>query len=123
MKTHTNDFKTEIAKNGKQIDSKIIYDSNGTTITLDGEQLNSITPSYKGNILKSVMKQIEIDSNVDIPIGTVINYQFGLKVGNSYEYLDFGDYIVNSSEKQEDLRSYKLICYDKMLYSMVYYGI
>lgn len=121
MKAHTSDFKTNIAQMGKQLDSKITYTISGTTTELGKEELNSVTPHYKADILKSVMKQLDIDSNVDIPIGTIVNYQFGVKVGDSYEYLNYGNYIVNKSEKQEDLKSYKITCYDKMLYSMVDY--
>lgn len=118
MKTHTNDYKNEIKQFGKEIDSKITFTSGGQTIELGKEDLNSITPHYEGSILKSVMKQLDVDSNVEIPEGTVINYQFGLKVNDNYEYLNFGNYVVYSVEKQEDTRSYKITCYDKMLYAM-----
>ena len=118
MRAHTNGFKTNIKLLGREIDSKITYTLNNEDIELGNEDLNSVSPHYEGGILKSVMKQLDIDSNVDIPIGTEINYQFGLKVGNSYEYLDFGNYIVYSSEKQEDTRSWKIVAYDKMLYAM-----
>lgn len=118
MKTHTNTFKENIKTLGRELDSKISFEIGGQTIELGGELLNSITPHYEADILKSVMKQLDIDSNIEIPVGTEINYRFGLKVGNSYEYLDFGNYIVYSVEKQEDTRSYKIVAYDKMLYSM-----
>ena len=118
MKAHTSGFKTNIKLLGREIDSKITYTLNNEDIELGNVNLNSVSPHYEGGILKSVMKQLDIDSNVDIPIGTEINYQFGLKVGNSYEYLDFGNYIVYSSEKQEDTRSWKIVAYDKMLYAM-----
>ena len=118
MKTHTNAFKENIKTLGRELDSKISFEIGGETIELGGEVLNSITPHYEADILKSVMKQLDIDSNIEIPVGTEINYRFGLKVGNSYEYLDFGNYIVYSAEKQEDTRSYKIVAYDKMLYSM-----
>lgn len=127
MKTHTNTFKNNIKLFGRQINSKITYELEGDTIELGPEDLNSVTSRYEGNILKSVMKQLDVDTNVEIPIGTIINYQFGLKVGEEeidddlvavYEWLDFGNYIVNKSEKQEDTRSWKLTCYDKILYSM-----
>lgn len=121
MKVHTNNFKDEIKKFGRQLDSIISYTLNGVTTELGAEELNSVTPHYEANILKSVMKQLDIDSNIDIPLGTEINYQFGVLVNGNYEYVNFGNYIVYSSEKQEDLRSYKIICYDKMLYSMVDY--
>lgn len=118
MKTHTNAFKENIKSLGRELDSKISFELGGQTIELGSSQLNSITPHYEADILKSVMKQLDIDSNIEIPVGMEINYQFGLKVGNSYEYLDFGNYIVYSVEKQEDTKSYKIVAYDKMLYSM-----
>lgn len=118
MKVHTNEYKDEIKKFGRQLDSIISYTINGVTIELGSEELNSITPHYEANILKSVMKQLDIDSNIDIPLETEINYQFGVLVNGSYEYVNFGNYIVYSSEKQEDLNSYKIICYDKILLSM-----
>ena len=121
MKAHTNDFKNAIKLHGKQLDSKITYSSDGETIELGVEQLNSITPHYEGGILKSVMRGLSIDSNVEVPKGTVLNFQFGVLVGNSYEYIDFGNYVVNTIEKKEDTNSYSIECCDKMLYSMVDY--
>lgn len=121
MKVHTNDFKDEIKKFGRQLDSVISYTINGVTTELGTEELNSVTPHYEANILKSVMKQLDIDSNIDIPLETEINYQFGVLVNGSYEYVNFGNYIVYSSQKQEDLNSYKIVCYDKMLNSMIPY--
>lgn len=114
MRTHTNGFKNAIKQFGKEIDAKITYENT----TLGSEDLNSISYHYEGDILKSVMKQLDIDSNVDIPLNTLISLQFGVKVGSTYEYLDYGYFIVYKSEKQEDTGSYKLTCYDKMLYSM-----
>ena len=118
MKTHTNEYKENVKFFGRQIDSKITYTLNNELIELGADVLNSVTPYYEGSILKSVMKQLEIDSNEDIPLNTTINYQFGVMVNDSYEYINFGDYVVYKSEKQEDLKSYKITCYDKMLYSM-----
>lgn len=118
MKAHTNRFKEEIGSFGRQIDSIITYQLNGVTQTITSENLNSVTPTFQGAILKSVMKQLDIDSNVDIPIGTILRYKFGVLVDGEYEYLDYGNYVVYSSKKQEDYNSYKIVCYDKMLYSM-----
>lgn len=121
MKIHTNDFKNELIKFGREIDCVISYELSGETIELGSSELNSITPHYEGSILKSVMKQLDIESNVEIPKGTVLNCQFGLKVNNGYEYLNFGNYVVYDVEKQEDTRDYKITCYDKILYSMKSY--
>lgn len=118
MKTHTSSFKEQIKLMGKEIDSRITF---GSTV-LGKNDLNAVTPSYQGAILKSVMKQLDIDSNVEIPIGTILKYEFGLKVNGEYEYIDFGNYIVKEVEKQEDTSSYKITCYDKMLFSMKDYA-
>ena len=130
MKTHTTTYKTNIKTLGREINSKITYTFNGEDIELGPEDLFSITPHYEGEILKSVMKQLDIESMINIPIGTEINYQFGVKVGEVeeygvilpvYEWIDFGNYIVYSYEKQEDSNGWKIICYDKMLYAMKNY--
>lgn len=121
MKVHTTAFKEQIKEMGRELDSKITYTLNGVNVELGKEQLNSITPTYQGALLKSVMKELDIDSNVYIPEKTILNYQFGVKVDGEYEYLNFGNYIVYKTEKQEDTNSYKLTCYDKMLYSMIDY--
>ena len=117
MKTHTNNFKQEIKRFGRQVDSKITI---GSTV-LGKNELNAVTPSYQSALLKSVMKELHIDSNVDVPLNSVLNYKFGVKVNGEYEYLDFGNYVVYKVKKQEDTRSYNITCYDKMLYSMKEY--
>ncbi len=121
MKTHTSRFKELIKQNGRQLDNIITYEIDGDTVELGMEQLNSITPHYEADILKSVMRQLDIDSNVEIPVGTEINYQFGLLVDGDYEYVNFGNYTVYSVEKQEDTRSWKIVAYDKMLNAMKEY--
>ena len=113
MKQHSADFKNVIKKLGRKIDSVITY---GNTTLHD--ELYSVTPMYEGNLLKSIMKQLDVESLVDIPKDTVINYQLKVLVGNSYETMNFGNYVVVQSEKQEDKGTYKITCYDKMIYSM-----
>jgi len=118
MKVHTSGFKDAIKSLGREISAKITYTLNNEEIELGNSELNSISIHYEGGLLKSVMKQLDLDSNVDIPLETQIKAEFGLKVDSEYEYLNYGNYIVYSSEKQEDTNSYKIIAYDKLLYSM-----
>lgn len=118
MKQCTSSFKNNIKRMGRMLDSKITYTLNGETIELGKTELNSVSPHFRSDILKSAMKQLDIDSNVEIPLNTILNYQFGVKVGNTYEYINYGNYVVYEVEKQEDTRSYKMTCFDKMLYSM-----
>lgn len=118
MKAHTSGFKQNISRFGREIDVKISYTYNEEQIELGSEDINSVSPHYEGSILKSVMKQLDIDSNVEIPTNTLLNFQFGVKVGSLYEYVDYGNYIVKDIEKQEDTNSWRIVCYDKMLYAM-----
>lgn len=118
MKSHTSGFKEEIKTLGKQQSVRITYKENNVTKTLTDEDINSATPNYEANLLKSVMKGLDLDSNVDIPLDTEIKFEYGLLVNGAYEYLNYGTYIVKESEKQEDKLSYKITCYDKLLYSM-----
>lgn len=118
MKTHTSNLKNTVKRIGRILDSKITYTLNNEEIVLGMTDLNSVTPSYTTSLLKSVMKQLDIDSNVEIPEGTIINYQLGVLVNGSFEYLNYGNYVVYKVEKQEDVKSYKITCYDKMLYAM-----
>lgn len=125
MKAHTSNFKNSISQFGKQIDSIIKYGE----IELGSEELNSITPTFQSDLLKSTMKELIIDSNVEIPINTIVNYKFGVKTKDdevvnyrdNYEYIDFGNYIVQEVNKKKDTNSYKIKCYDFMLRSMTEY--
>ena len=104
MKAHTSQFKENIKDFGRELDSKITYTINGITTELGNEQLNSVSPHYEGAILKSVMKQLDIDSNVEIPVGTILNYQLGVKTGNDKNYFDISKvknrtgYITNNGD-------------------------
>lgn len=118
MKQHTQDFKEEIKNLGRQQDVLIEYTINDEKKTLTVENINSVTPNYEASLLKSVMKGLDIDSNTNIPVGTQIRFKWGLYVNGAWEYLDYGNYIVYSNEKQEDTNSYLITCYDKMLYAM-----
>ena len=113
MKAHTTGFKNGIKELGRQLRAVITY---GNT-TLE-EEIYSISPHFEANILKSVMKQLDVELSVDIPLETVINCKIGILVNGQYEMLNYGNYVVYKSEKQEDTNTYNLTCYDKILYSM-----
>ena len=113
MKTHSVDFKSQLTQLGRELRGTITYEN--TTLE---EEIMSITPHYKADILKSVMKQLDLELTVDIPLNTVINCQIGILVNGDYEMINYGNYVVYNSEKQEDTKTYRITCYDKMLYSM-----
>lgn len=67
------------------------------------------------------MKNLEIDVNSSIPVNTIINLQIGVKITTNYEYLNYGNYVVQKCDYNADTNSYSCLCYDKMLYSMKEY--
>lgn len=113
MKEHSSEFKENLLNIGREVDSIVTI---GNTTLHD--ELYSANIVYEGGLLKSVMKQLDLESSVDIEKGTILNFKTGIKVDDTYEYLDYGNFVVYSSERQEDERNYKITCYDKMLYSM-----
>ena len=113
MKSHTSEFKTQLTELGRELRGVITYEN-----TILEDEINSITPHYKADILKSVMKQLDLELTVDIPLNTIINCQIGILVDGEYEMLNYGNYVVYDSKKQEDTATYKITCYDKLLYSM-----
>ena len=68
MKTITSGYKNQIKTLGREINCKITYVLNGVSQELGGDTLNSVTLHYEGDILKSVMKQLDIESLTDIPL-------------------------------------------------------
>ena len=113
MKAHSSGFKNQLKELGRELRGIITYGN----VTLEDE-INSISLHYNADILKSVMKQLDLELSVDIPLETVINCQVGIIVNEQYEMINYGNYVVYNSEKQEDTGTYKITCYDKLLYSM-----
>lgn len=118
MKNCSANFKQEITLLGKQQDLKISYGSNEELLK---EDINSASIFYEGNILKSMMKSLEMECNTTIAIGTELDVRYGLLINDEYEYIDYGKFYVYKVEKQEDTGTYLIKCYDLMLNSMVNY--
>ena len=121
MKTVTNAFKNQIKTAGRMVKDEITYEIDSEEYTLTDDELYSVKYCSYGNILKTVMRQLEIEVNANIPLKTILTCQFSVKVGNSYETLDMGQFIVTEAEKREETGNYHYTCYDKMLYTMVDY--
>lgn len=111
MKNITNNFKSALISDARVFDKQLTQ--NGERI-----ELNNIVYRSEASLLKSLMKELEIDSLTPLEKDSIVNYKIGLKVNDEFEYINYGNFVVYSVEKQEDTQSYKIICYDKMLYSM-----
>lgn len=118
MRTRTSGFKQQIKEMGRRIDSRITLQDDSV---IYGNELFSINPILNTDILKSVMKGLKVECSRELEIGDKFKYEFGLLVGNSYEWIDFGYYYVNEKEYNEDTRNWSYTCYDKMLRCMVEY--
>ncbi len=117
MKQVSNNFKTYIKTNGKQLDCKIVITDD---FILGKKDVNSIQPFFNTTLFKTVMCGLEIDSNTRIAEGTEFKAKIGVKFKNSaYEYIEYENYTVYKCERQEDTESYKITAYDKMLEAMV----
>lgn len=147
MRTHTSEFKEELKVFGRQIQGKIIYypsydlvsESEDNILTeadlqiiseqanydepieINEEDIFSISIIKNGDLLQSLMKEFDFETKVELNIGSVVNPQLGLLVSEEYEYLNYGNYIINSKEFNMDTETWSYVCYDKMLFSMVKY--
>ena len=147
MRTHTSEFKEELKVFGRQINGKITYypsynlasesDDNilseadlqiiseqanyDDPIEISEEDIFSISIIKNGDLLQSLMKEFDFETKEEFNIGSVVNPQFGLLVDEDYEYLDYGNYIINSKEFNMDTETWSYVCYDKMLFSMIKY--
>lgn len=122
MKNVPNNFLQELAKNGRQIDAIITYQENGNTVTLDSDEIIAIKPIKKTQLLKSLMKECDIETSNPIAKDTQINVKIGLLINSEYKYISLGNFIIYSEpEYNADTLSYTMKAYDKMLYSMVDY--
>lgn len=109
-------FKVDIQTYGRQFDVKL--KANNEELT--GDDLNYIKPSFNTSLFKTIMHQIEIDSNVYIPNKTKITGKIGVKVNEkTYNYIDLNTYYVKSCERQEDTNSYRILAYTKMQEAMI----
>ena len=145
MKTISNDFRDAL-RGIKQLNGRITYISGDTPYILttednynldtennfdigtekglgdlESDKLYGINPVFDVPLLKTICKSLELESAIDIPIGTEINAEIGVLVDDEYEYINFGKYYVKSSIYQLDTKTYKITCYDAMADSMVKY--
>ena len=145
MKTITNSFRDAL-RGIRQLNARVTYISGDTPYILttennyyldtennfdigtekglgdlESDKLYGINPVFDVPLLKTICKSLELESEIDISIGTEINAEIGVLVGNDYEYINFGKYYVKSSIYQLDTQTYKITCYDAMADSMVKY--
>lgn len=147
MRVHTNDLKTNIGSFGRIIDTRIYHylnynlvsENEDTIITednipliseqidesnkelLDNSKCYAINIIKNGQLLQSLMKEFDFESEYNLKVGEILNPQLGVLVNNAFEYLDYGNYVIYSKEFNEESQRWNYVCYDKMLYAMILY--
>ena len=134
MKTITNgtinEFKSAIKEMGRQLNSKITFDENKTidgesVLSMDGNHIFSVRPILNADLLRSVVKGLEFESDIEFDIDERIKYEFGLLKDESldtYYWVNYGYYYIQEREYNEDTKRWSYKCYDKLRLSMVEYN-
>ena len=121
MKAHTTEYKENLITYGRELDYILKRKKDNQFVLIDSERILYANRSFQSDLLKTVMKQLDLELNTNIEEKEIISFQFGIKTNENFEYLSEEKYQVYKSERLEDSRSYKLICYDKMLNTMINY--
>lgn len=110
----SDEFIEQIGIAGKEKDTRIIS-GNEEIIP------HSLKHSFIGNIFTSIMQKIEFEVKEGSVLveGTQLKPKYGLKVNNEYEYIEYSDYNVYSSEINYDTDIVKTIAYDNMVKFMI----
>ena len=75
---------------------------------------------FKSSLFKTVMKEIELEVKGQISlIDKIISLKNGLQVNGKFEYINFGDFIVRTTEEVKDKETVKVTAYDNMLKFMI----
>lgn len=119
----TQDDKVIVTQSDIELIGKVSEED--VAIEIDDTNLYSIKLITKGEILSTLMKELDFESTLNLDVGSVIGYKFGIKIDdetNEYEYLDYGRYIIYKKEFSQDTKLYTYTCYDYMLKSMIMIG-
>ena len=75
--------------------------------------------SFDGNLFKTTMKQIEITvKNAKELKGKNVNFQYGLRTNNDFEYINLGDYYIKDVDDDKGKKELVVTGYDKMIHFM-----
>lgn len=120
MKTVSSAFLEKLKDRAKQINAYIVL-PDGTTITkfYQKEFIFQNTCYQEGyivgnNIAKNVEFEILNVNNYDM-FGKTFKLYIGLYIGNDYEYLDFGSFLVDTVENVVSTNSIKIKAFDYMI--------
>lgn len=117
-------FFIDITKYGRQFDNQILV--NGKTEPISIYDINIFKHRFNASLFQSVMRVIEIDSNIKIEKNSIITGKIGIKFNeeDSYTYISYNDYkTIEEPEYDEDTKAYVALAYDKMREAMIPYDL
>lgn len=119
----SNDFKTAMKQPVKQLDAYIKLDENNEITSSD--DLISFKISCDTGMCKSAMRKLEGsylgEHNL---LGQWVHVGFGVKLpSDTFEYLDYGSFLITEITTSKDTGVTSITGYDKMINSMKEYGV
>ena len=119
----SNDFKTAMHQPVKQLDAYIKLDENNEITSSD--DLISFIISCDTGMCKSAMRKLEGsylgEHNL---LGQWVHVGFGVKLpSDTFEYLDYGSFLITEITTSKDTGVTSITGYDKMINSMKEYGV
>lgn len=86
------------------------------SVIIDNGGIQKCSIYWNTDLLKSVCKMLDLETNNNIPKGTELNIKVGLLVDGEYEYVDYGKFTTTQdSEYNFDTGSYLTTAYDNMV--------
>lgn len=90
--------------------------------TYNEETIKNAFPKFNVNLFSTVCKMATIESKIELEKGNRFNLKIGVKVGENYEYMNYGDYlIIEEPTYNADTETYTIVGYDRMIESSVLY--
>ena len=116
----TENFKTAMKQPVKEIQAFINYDDG---IINDADDLISFKISCDSGLCKTAMRKLEAkylgSHNI---LGKWVNVGFGVRLpDNSFEFLNYGSFLVTELTETKDTETTSIVAYDKMINAMTPY--
>lgn len=116
----SNDFKNAMKQPIKEISAYIRIDENNQITSAD--DLISFKISAEAGLCKTAMRKAEIKLIGEHELlDKWVNIGFGVKVNGTYEYLDYGSFLITKTSMSKDTGLMTVEGYDKMILSMKKY--
>ena len=119
MLEHNELFRKYLNTYGRQL-NVVVEDHAGKTYS--NNEVVSVTKTFKTDLCKSTMQQLNIEIEGDVSLDETVNVKLGVSLqGTDIEQIDFGDFIITDREFVVDTESTKFTAYDNMYKAHVDY--